>query len=683
MASLALSGVFSGIDSDLLIARSMAYNRIPLDNLEARKANWQAKDQAVADLQSRLETFKSQVNSLRSAETLHKMRAVSLDTDILTASASAEAIEGSYDVQINQIARAHHLVHTAGMAGEDTRLGVSKSTARNVNGVADAGAVWFTTSANGATYTFDFGDETDIDEVVFDASTGYSMNQIAALINARSQAAAGYDAAAVVEDTGQYYLELTAEELGPIGELTHVLTAGDAIGELNDEADWNKTDGEGGAFVYSYDGATRTFNTGEGTTLSDLVDLINNDAENPGVAAGLLQYDSAYYLTLSARDTGSTHTITIDDGATTLVGLDTANFTETQQAQDAKIKVDGFPPGAEDWIERSSNSISDVIPNVTIGLRTTGTTTISMSRDTNLVKMDLSNLVAVYNGLADKIDQHTGFDEETEVAGVLRGDSSITRLLDPLRSGITSSVPGFLSGSDTLTLAAEIGLEFGKRDSDGLPVFDEIGRLYLDESTLDEALTSDYRAVLDLIGTVGTGASDSDDVQFTSADESTEGGTYNVRVDFNESGVVVMAMIKKTGQSTWRNLTISDNKLMGEEGNPEQYLKLTAVWDSGQGAYTEYADVRVRQGFAQLLYNRVDDLLDDVSGVIAGKRDHYDSAVETIDKNIEFQERLLESKLEHLQEKYARMETMLARLDAQRGAFDAMLAALDAMNNSN
>jgi flagellar hook-associated protein 2 len=681
MSSLAMSGVFSGIETDVLIARSMAFNRMPLNRLEASKATWQVKDLAVADLESRLAVFKSQVDSLRSSDTLERMRGTSLDTDVLSASASASAIEGSYVIEVNQLATAHRLVHTTGLAETDTRVGVSTSAARNVNGVADADAVWFTTSTNGATYTFDFGDQADIDAVALGVSTGYSMNQVAALINVRSQAVSGYDAAAVVEDSGQYYLELTAEELGPIGELTHALTGGDAIAEFADEADWTKTDGQGGAFVYTYDGVTRTLNTGSGTTLTDLVDLINNDAGNPGVTASLLEYNSTYHLSLGARETGSAYAITIDDGATTLVGLDTSDFTETQQARDAQIKVDGFPPGGEDWIERSSNTVSDVIPNVTIGLRTTGTTTITVARDTEPLRSDLSNLAAVYNGLVDKIVELTGVNERTGSGGALRGDSTVSRLLDSLRSAIASPVAGFLSGSDPLTLAAEIGLEFGQTGDDGLPAFDEIGKLHLDESTLSDALASNYRAVLDLVGAVGTGSSDSNDIQFTSADESTEGGTYEVRVDFNASGAVMMAMVRREGQTAWRNLAIDGSELTGEDDTPEEGLKLTAVWDSGQGAYTEYADVRVRQGFAQLLYNRVDGLLDEVTGVIVGRRDHYDSAIATIDKNIEFQERLLVTKQKNLERKYARLELTLAKLDAQRGAFDSLFAALAANDN--
>lgn len=684
MSVLGLTGVFSGIDSDILIARAMSYSRRPLARLQLQKAAWRAKDAALVDLESRLATFKSQVDSLRSAATLENTRAVALDTDILTASASTGATEGTYQMEINQLAQSHRLVRNIGLAETTSTVGAAKSTALNLNGMADADATWFTTSGNGATYTFDFGDENDITSVVFATSTSYSINQVAALINVRSQAVSGYNAASVEADaqTGKSYLRLTAQSDSTAGTMTQTLTAGDAIAEINDAADWTKTAADGGTFVYTYDSTTRTITVTSETTLENLRDLINNDAQNPGVTASILEYNSTYHLVLGGKDTGIGYAITIDDLATTIEGFDTPDFVDTQTAQNIELRVDGYPAGAEDWIERSSNTITDVIPNVTITARTTGTTTISISRDTSLLRSDLSNLAAVYNGLVDKIGQYTGYDADTKVGGVLQGDTGITRLLDSLRSGITSSVPGFLSGTDAFTLTSEIGLEFGQSDEDDLPVFEDIGKLFFDDTILDTALTSDYRGVLGLIGGWGTGVSDSSDIQFTSAHKTTEGGAYNVRVDFDAGGAIALAMIKKEGESVWRNLDISDNELTGKEGNAEQYLKLAAVWD-GAGAYTEYADVRVRQGFAHVLHNRVSDLLDDVTGVIAAKRDRSESAIETINRNIEVQERLLASKQKYLERKYVRMETALARLDYQRGAFEALFAALDARNNND
>jgi len=231
-------------------------------------------------------------------------------------------------------------------------------------------------------------------------------------------------------------------------------------------------------------------------------------------------------------------------------------------------------------------------------------------------------------------------------------------------------------------MASELGLEFGQRDANGLPVFEGIGKLVLDDAVLSAALTTDYRAVLNLVGGSGTGASDISDVQFTSSHESTEGGNYSVRVDFDAAGEITLAKIKMDGESVWRDLTVAGNVLTGAGGNPEQYLNLTAVWD-GSGAYTANADVRVRQGFGNVLYDRVSGLLDTVTGTLAVKRKQYDIAIDSVELNIERQERLLEMKRTYLEDKYARLEAALARLDSQRAMFDAVFASVRPIGTSS
>ncbi|MBT3198295.1 MAG: flagellar filament capping protein FliD [Phycisphaerales bacterium] len=682
MADLGLSGVFSGIDTSVMVASAMAYNRLPLNRLNMQKAEWQAKDNAMADLESRLAFFKAEVDSLRSDAVLENTIASSLDTTILTASASGGAIEGTHEVIINQLAQTNRFVHDTGLAETTTTVGVAKSTALNLNGAVDPDATWFTTSANGATYTFDFGDENDITGVVLNASTGYSMNQVASLINVQSQAVSGYDAATVEVDgqTGKSYLSLTAQTGAAEGAMTQTLTAGDAVDELNDAADWTKTAAGTGTFAYTYDSVSRSISVSDDTTLADLVELINNDAQNPGVSASLLEYGSAYHLVLAGKDTGTSHNITVDNLGTTIEGFDSTDFIETQAAQDLQVRVDGYPPA--DWITRDSNTMTDVIPNVTVTARAAGTTSINVNRDTNALQLGMENLVEIYNGLVDKINAYAGYNDASETGGILQGDSSITRLLDSLRAGITSAVPGFLSGTDTYTMASEIGLEFGKRDANGLPMFDEIGKLALDKDALASALTNDYQGVLNLIGGAGTGASDIDDVQFSSSHDSTEGGNYNVRIDFDASGEVTAARIKKDSESEWRDMTIDGDTLSGLADNPEQFLNLTAVWD-GSGAYTANADVRVRQGFGNVLYDRVSAITDTATGVLGVKREQYSDAMDAAEKNIERQERLLETKQIYLEEKYARLEAALARLDSQRAVFDAVFASVRPIGTSS
>jgi len=71
-----------------------------------------------------------------------------------------------------------------------------------------------------------------------------------------------------------------------------------------------------GTFIYSYNHKETTITTTETTTLEDLVGLINNDADNPGVTASLLYYNNNYHLVLNGNDAGTDYAISINASST-------------------------------------------------------------------------------------------------------------------------------------------------------------------------------------------------------------------------------------------------------------------------------------------------------------------------------------------------------------------------------
>ena len=84
-----------------------------------------------------------------------------------------------------------------------------------------------------------------------------------------------------------------------------------------------------GTFIYSYNHKEAIITTTTTTTLQDLVGLINNDPDNPGVTASLLYYNDAYHLVLNGNDAGSDYRISVN-----------ASNTEVLQANSA-FTVDG------------------------------------------------------------------------------------------------------------------------------------------------------------------------------------------------------------------------------------------------------------------------------------------------------------------------------------------------------
>ena len=90
--------------------------------------------------------------------------------------------------------------------------------------------------------------------------------------------------------------------------------------------------GTAGTFIYSYNGKEAVITTTATTTLEDLVGLINNDADNPGVTASLLNYGGAYHLVLSGNDAGSDYGISVNASSTEVLQADSAFTVDTDNA---------------------------------------------------------------------------------------------------------------------------------------------------------------------------------------------------------------------------------------------------------------------------------------------------------------------------------------------------------------
>jgi len=119
---------------------------------------------------------------------------------------------------------------------------------------------------------------------------------------------------------------LTAEATNDAFEGNHTVV----INQLATAERWVHTSGKeyaedyvgAGTFIYSYNHKETSITTTATTTLQDMVGLINNDANNPGVTAGLLYHDDAYHLVLNGNDAGSDYTISVNASSTKVLKSD-------------------------------------------------------------------------------------------------------------------------------------------------------------------------------------------------------------------------------------------------------------------------------------------------------------------------------------------------------------------------
>jgi len=114
--------------------------------------------------------------------------------------------------------------------------------------------------------------------------------------------------------------KITAEATNNAFEGSHTVV----VNQLANAERWVHTTGleyaedyvGAGTFVYSYNYKETSITTTATTTLNDLVGLINNDANNPGVVASLVRYNDAYHLVLNGNDAGGDYGIRINLGTT-------------------------------------------------------------------------------------------------------------------------------------------------------------------------------------------------------------------------------------------------------------------------------------------------------------------------------------------------------------------------------
>ncbi|MEY3938734.1 MAG: Flagellar hook-associated protein 2, partial [Pseudomonadota bacterium] len=156
---------------------------------------------------------------------------------------------------------------------------------------------------------------------------------------------------------------------------------------------------------------------------------------------------------------------------------DVAN--ELQTAQNALLTVNGLS------IERTTNSVSDVIDGVTFNLAalTSGAARIDLTRDTSGITQKIEDLVATYNEFEENLrilgDRSSDVEE---FGGILAGDkSSLQNIRSQIRAMLTtvSSTPG-----SSVTALRDVGVSF-----------DRYGVLQFDKDKLATQLQSNFDEV--------------------------------------------------------------------------------------------------------------------------------------------------------------------------------------------
>jgi flagellar hook-associated protein 2 len=125
--TLSSPGIGSGLDVNSIVAKLMAAEAAPLQAYDRRTASFQAKVSALGALSGAIGVFQSALGSLTKADAFRGMSSIPGDAAILSATSSAKATTGNYNVNVTQLAQAQTLT-SAGQVSKSASIGVGTTT---------------------------------------------------------------------------------------------------------------------------------------------------------------------------------------------------------------------------------------------------------------------------------------------------------------------------------------------------------------------------------------------------------------------------------------------------------------------------------------------------------------------------------------------------------------------------
>jgi flagellar hook-associated protein 2 len=226
---------------------------------------------------------------------------------------------------------------------------------------------------------------------------------------------------------------------------------------------------------------------GSTDNLNDLAAYINQ--QNMGVTASVITDSSGAILSLVSQTSGTAGVLTITDNTGTN-GSDGMGFTQATDAQgnplgtDASLTVDGVP------VTSGSNTMTGVIPGVTLTLSGTSTSPVTLAIQPDLTQAStaINNFVTAYNQVMTDINTQNTYSGSGTPPPLL-GDPSLDLLQSQLLNGITTS----LSGNGDVVNLQSIGIQL--QEDGTLTVASSSSA---DSMDLNDALANDFSAVQNL-----------------------------------------------------------------------------------------------------------------------------------------------------------------------------------------
>jgi flagellar hook-associated protein 2 len=202
------TGIASGIDYDAIIEATLDVERVKIDSYETKKADFKSEISALGEVKSKLSAFQDAIDALADSWDFFEYSATSSNEGLLSVNVTDEAMEGSYQFEVTQVASPEIVIGGSGFSSSSDTVG-------------------------GGTVSIAVGSGDAVDVAIGSDST---LSDIETAIN---NSDAGVTASIVAVSPDSYALMLTADENGQ------------SISFSIDDEDGVDTDGSGLSALYA------------------------------------------------------------------------------------------------------------------------------------------------------------------------------------------------------------------------------------------------------------------------------------------------------------------------------------------------------------------------------------------------------------------------------------------------
>jgi len=620
--------------------------------------------------------------ALSASTTFDTRDAVSSNTDIVQASATGAADVGNFDVSVQQLAQALQI------SSDPNNVFTDADQALNLDG---------TIRINGTNITIR---DTD------------SLRDIASRI---SNADAGVSATVLDIGSGQFRLSVRSLETGANGftladvstsnileslrigqnqssdTIVHPITDGAASNEFSlslspvaTELGLDSNVPSGTVQISNGTGSINVTVDLATQSLEDIAQNINNAASTAGstISATVNEVRTGVFQLEITTGDGTTPTFVDSGNVLETLGVVKTSFVQVdQQGLDSQFKVNGID------VVRSSNTVSDVIDNVTLTLvsdaNPTQSATVSISRSSTGATDAVQGFIDSFNSTKGFIQQFASFDPETKQAGVLLGDASVLSVDQTLSNTLVRAISTLPSQRlDSLNSGSGVA-------SGSIQITDRSGAT----ATID--LTS-ADTVQDVIDTINLNP----DVQVEASIN--RDGTGLVLED--NSGGTGSLTVAESGSTTAADLGILDTSPGGTiQGSAVAQAEFVSLAQLGVGVNTDgtlsldtttfqsfldnnpdmvKAFFTQKGGFGDIVVEAADQLTDTRTGILTTEATSLQTTIDDFNSSISRIEESVTRAEENLRRQFTALEQSLAQLQQQSTFITNQLSQLGSSGGS-